>query len=452
MGQMGQQIEQISRRSALVSCAALVGAAAAACGVTDGGGQQSARTAKAATIEVLHEFGSNSSDGRWMGELLERVKQLAPHISVKSTLTAGEAWAPLQTALAAGTGPDVSETYVANGASLGAKKIAEPLQAALKGAKDWTPQDYFDGPREAFTYRGDFVLAPMFTAPMGVAVNLDLLTRAGLQMPTPSWTWEQFSEYAVKLTKRAGDTVEVYGAHMPWQNGFGSMNFFGGPLWSHGGDWAEREKGVVTFHKPEGIAALEMWVTVALRRQGANKEQPANWQGLRGSPFSNGLAAMAFIASPAIPNHVRDTTGFQWTTVQMPRQKQQGSHFYAHGFFALRASREKEAAAEFVRIASLPEHVAQWNVAAFGMPTRKAAAARKEWQDHLKSQPLLASFNETLKYMRAYPPLPGWNEVSTGPQGIGQALIDAVQGKASAKTALEEAARRADSYLAEQPK
>jgi ABC-type glycerol-3-phosphate transport system substrate-binding protein len=387
-----------------------------------------------------------------MGELLERMKQLAPQITVRSTVTAGGAWEPLQTALAAGTPPDVSETYVANGASLGAKKIAEPLQAALKGARDWSPGDYFDGPRAAFTYRGDFVLAPLFTAPMGLAVNQDLLGRAGLAVPAPSWTWDTFTDVAVKLSKQSGGQVEVYGAAMPTANGFGTMNFFGGPLWAYGGDWADRETGAVAFHKPEGIAALEMWVNVALRKQAAPTAAPPQWQGLTGTPFSNGLAAMAFIASPAVSTYVRQVTAFPWATVQLPRQKQRGSHFYAHGFFALRASKEKAAAAEFVRLASLPEHVAQWNIASFGMPTRKAAAARKEWQDHLKAQPHLGAFNESLGYMRGYPPLPGWNEAAGGPEGIGQALLDAVQGKAAPRAALEEAARRADALLAQQPR
>jgi ABC-type glycerol-3-phosphate transport system substrate-binding protein len=437
------------RRTALAASATLLGGAACA-GREDGQAAPPAR--RPAAIEVLHEFGPNNADGRWMGELLERIARLAPHLTVTSTVTAGESWSPLQTALAAGTPPDVSETYVANGASLGARKVAEPLQTALRGARDWSPADYFDGPREAFTYRGDFVLAPMFTAPLATAVNLELLARAGLVVPAPNWTWEQFTDYAVKLTRRSGAEVEVYGAHLPWQNGFGAMNFFGGPLWSHGGDWADREKGTVTFHQPEGVAALEMWVSAALKKQGANTEQPAPWQGLRGSPFANGLAAMAFFASPAVPTHQRDITAFPWTTVPPPRQKQRGSHFYAHGFFALRASKEKAAAAEFVRLASLPEHVARWNIASFGMPTRKSATARKEWQDHLSEQTLLAPYNEALGYMRAYPPVPGWNEVATGPQGIGQALIDAVQGRVAPKTALEEAAHRAGVYLAEQPK
>jgi multiple sugar transport system substrate-binding protein len=445
-----------TRRAALATLmgAGTAGAATAmsACAGPGAPPPGASRAARPATIEVLHEFGPNSSDGRWMGELLERIRQLAPHLTVKSTVTSGSSWDVLQTMLAAGTAPDVSETYVANGASLGAKKIAEPLQTALKSARDWSPSDYFDGPREAFTYRGDFVLAPMFTAPMAVAVNQDMLSRAGLALPSPAWTWETFTDYAVKLTRQTGGQVEVYGAAMPTTNGFGAMNFFGGPLWSHGGDWADRERGVVTFHRPEGVAALEMWVSIALKRQAAPTSQPANWQGLSGTPFSNGLAAMAFIASPAVSNYLRQVTSFPWATVQMPRQKQQGSHFYAHGFFALRAAREKEAAVEFVRLASLPEHVAHWNIASFGMPTRKSAAARKEWQDHLRTQPHLAAFNESLKYMRGYPPLPGWNEASVGPEGIGQALIDAVQGKAAPRTALEEAARRADALLAQQPR
>ncbi|MBI3973325.1 MAG: extracellular solute-binding protein [Chloroflexi bacterium] len=445
----------LTRRALVVTGGlGLGGAALAACGGPGPSSESTSapKTAKPATIEVLHEFGPNSSDGRWMGELLERIRQLAPHLTVTSTVTAGGSWEPLQTALAAGTPPDISETYVANGASLGAKKIAEPLQAALKSAKDWSVNDYFDGPREAFTYKGDLVLAPMFTAPMGVAVNLELLGRAGLAPPAAAWTWDTFADYAVKLTKRSGSEVEVHGAAMPTGNGFNSMNFFGGPLWSHGGDWADRGKGVVTFHQPEGVAALEMWVNVALKRQAAPTAQPENWKGLRGSPFANGLAALAFIASPALPNHIRDAAAFKRTTVQMPRQKKPGAHFYAHGFFALRASKEKEAAAEFIRLASLPEHVANWNVASSGMPTRKAAAARKEWQDHLRGQPLLAAFNETLTYMRSYPALPGWNEVSIGPEGIGQALLDAVQGKMAPRSVMEEAARRADALLSQQVK
>jgi ABC-type glycerol-3-phosphate transport system substrate-binding protein len=421
----------------------------AACGGLTTDGSQTAPMAKPATVELLSEFGPNGDNGQALLAVLERMKTLAPNLTVKHTVTSGDSWPVMLTNLAAGTPPDVSETFVANGASLGSKKIAEPLQILLKGAKDWNPDDYFDGPREAFTYKGDLVLAPMFTAPMALAVNLQAVDRAGLKPPAPTWSWDDFTQYAVKLSQRSGGETSVYGAAMPTGNGFGAMNFFGGPLWSYGGDWANRSTGKVTFHEPPGVAALEMWVNVALKQQAAPTVQPENWKGLKGSPFANGLAAMAFIASPDVRAHVRDATSFPWASAMMPRQKSHGSHFYAHGFYALRAAKEKAGAAEFVRLVSLPAHVALWNVTAFGMPTRKSAATLKEWQEHLGSNPQLSAFNETQKFTRGYPPIPGWNEASQGTEGIGQAIIDAVQGKTAPRPALEDAARRADSFLAQ---
>ncbi len=439
----------VTRRATMAACVAGLGSLPGACGGQAPGGNSPAPAAKPATVELLTEFGPTSDNGQALLAVLERMKTLAPNLTVKHTVTSGDSWPVMLTNLAAGTPPDVSETFVANGASLGSKKIAEPLQILLKGAKDWSPDDYFDGPREAFTYKGDFVLAPMFTAPMAVAVNLQAVDRAGLKPPMVTWTWDDFTQYAVKLTQRSGGEISIYGAAMPTSNGFGAMNFFGGPLWSYGGDWANRTTGKVTFQEPPGVAALEMWVNVALKQQAAPTAQPENWKGLKGSPFANGLAAMAFIASPEVRAYVRDATSFLWSSVLMPRQKAQGSHFYAHGFYVLRAAKEKAGAAEFVRLVSLPAHVALWNATAFGMPTRKSAAALKEWQDHLRSNPQLNAFNDTQKFTRSYPPIPGWNEASQGPDGIGQAIIDAVQGRTAPRSALEDAARRADNFLAQ---
>jgi multiple sugar transport system substrate-binding protein len=440
---------RIGRRAAVTGGTVGLAGLLAACGGQGAGGSQPAPAARPATVELLSEFGPNGDNGQALLAVLERMKTLAPNLTVKHTVTAGDSWPVMLTTLAAGTPPDVSETFVANGASLGSKVIAEPLQVLLKGAKDWSPDDYFDGPREAFTYKGNLVLAPMFTAPMGVAVNLQAVDRAGLKPPSATWTWDDFTAYAVKLTQRSGGETEVYGAAMPTGNGFGAMNFFGGPLWSHGGDWANRSTGAVTIHEPPGVAALEMWVNVARKQQAAPTVQPESWMGLKGSPFANGLAAMAFTASPDVRAYVRDATSFPWATALMPRQRTQGSHFYAHGFYALRAAKEKTGAAEFVRLVSLPAHVALWNVTTFGMPTRKSAASLKEWQEHVRSNPQLGAFNETQTFTRSYPPIPGWNEASQGAEGIGQAIIDAVQGKTAPRPALEDAAHRADSFLAQ---
>ncbi|MGH2352670.1 MAG: extracellular solute-binding protein [Chloroflexota bacterium] len=428
------------------------GALGIACAGPGADGANTPQTLQPTTIEVLHEFGPQGDNGQALQQIVERMRTLAPNLTIKSTVTSGDSWPVMLTMLAAGTPPDVSETFVANAASLGAKRIAEPLQMLLKSAKDWRPDDYFNGAREAFTYRGDFVLAPMFTAPMAVAVNQQMVNQASLKLPTATWTWDDFTSMAMRMTQRSSGETKVYGAQMPTGNGYQAMNFFGGPLWSHGGDWANRATGKLTFQEAPGIAALEMWVDVALKQQAAPTVRPEAWAGLEGSPFANGLVAMAFIASPAVRRYVRDAASFPWTTALMPRQKQQGSHFYAHGFFVLRDGKQKAGAGEFVRLVSLPQHVALWNEIAFGMPTRKSAAALKEWQDHLRANPQLGPFNDSSRFMRAYPTIAGWNEASQGAEGIGQAIWDAVQGKMAPRPALEEAARRAEAFFAEQPK
>jgi ABC-type glycerol-3-phosphate transport system substrate-binding protein len=292
------------------------------------------------------------------------------------------------------------------------------------------------------------MLAPATTHPTAVVMNVDMLTRAGLKVPAATWTWKDLVDYAAKLTQREGADITVYGAHTPINNGFGSMNFFGGPLWSHGGDWADRNTGKVTFQEPAGIAALEMIVDLTYKRQGGPTVQPDIWKGLQGSPFFNGKAAMEFVGSGNTRNYAQNLKSFQWTTVVLPREKKQGAHLVGDGWFVVNASKKKEAGAELVRLLSQPEFLVPWNTSGFAMVPHKGAANLKEWQDHLRANPFLAAYTETQKFMRAYPAIPGWNEASQGADGIGQGILDAIQGKLAPRQALEEAARRATATLA----
>jgi ABC-type glycerol-3-phosphate transport system substrate-binding protein len=385
-------------------------------------------------------------------DLVKFVQEQAPWITVESGFYPGGAtedlWARVLTNVAAGTPPDLSHTFVANWATLGAKNIAIPINEMLKASKTWRFDDYFDGIREAINFKGKVVVAPSNTGPMAVAVNLDMLASAGLRPPAESWTWETFTDYAVKLTKRNGDTTSVWGAQMPaGVGGFGVMNFFGGPLWSHGGDWADRQKDVLTFHRPEGVAALEMWINVALRQQAAPTTQPADWQGVQGGPFVAGKVAMAFIGSPTMSDYLRLASGINWTIAPMPRNKERGAHYFAGGFFAIQGTSKVDAAAEFIRLSALPERLADWCARTYGMPTTRASTQHRLWQDLLAREPRVKAFSDTTAYMRSYPLVPGWTEASIPQDGIGWAIMNAVQGKVAPKVALEEAARKAAAQL-----
>lgn len=453
-----ERVPVATRRGVLAGCAS-AGAVVfqAACG--GAGSSTAGQTAASAIttptkIEVLVEWVPGSLNRDALDGIITKARQQMPNLTVEVTQAPGSgvrSYELVLTRLAAGNPPDVSETYIANSGNLSAKNIAEPLQTLFKGQRDWSADDYFDGAREAWSYKGDFLASPFVTAPMAVAVNEELLDRAGLTLPTPSWTWDDFTAYAVKLTQGSGDT-KVYGSDMPKANGFGTMNFFGGPMWSYGGDWANRQTGRLTFQEAPGLAAMEMWVNVALKQQAAPTAPVAAWNGIKGGPFAGGLAAMSFLGAPELGQLQKDATGFKWSTVQMPRKTKQGSHFYSTSMYVLRQSREKQAAAEFVRFVMAADQLVSWNSLTLGMVTRKSAAQRKEWQELLKAQPRVVAFNESTSYMRAYPVIPGWDQASNGNEGIGQALLDAVQGTRSPKAALEEGARRAEAFLATQPR
>jgi ABC-type glycerol-3-phosphate transport system substrate-binding protein len=292
-------------------------------------------------------------------------------------------------------------------------------------------------------------MAPLVIGPQGIAINLELLDRAGLKAPAASWTWQDFMTYAVKMTERSGTTTRIWGASTPTGTQSDPAEFFASGMWAHGGDWVDAAKQKSTFHQAPGIAMLEKWVDLTFRQKVIPEETPAEWQGLTGGAFQNGLAAMTRIEGSSIPGILRSApANLRWTTVQNPRDKQQGAHFFAFAWFVPKGAKQRDGGAEFVRLAMLPENVATWNIGNFTQVTRKSAASRPEWQNHLKSQPLLQPFSEAMNYTRTYPAVAGWLDAVNEPNGIGHWLRAARVGEVSPRQALENAARFADDTLA----
>ena len=436
------------------------GAGLAACRSADapgtGGGESASLVSKPVTIEVGHPFTPENpdADGRYMPTLLQRLPELSPNLKVQENIDAGPP--KLIAMAAAGTPPDVAAAYVLQGTTYASQKLAVPLESLLKSAKDWSADDFIEGAREAFTYGSDLLFAPFLVAPMAITVNQEMLDRASLKLPAPNWTWDDFSEYATRLTQRSGSDVAVYGAALPYTPNTNIAEYFGSLLWSHGGDWADRKTGVITYQRPEGVAALETWVNLTLKQRAAPAVEPDNWKPFGARPatrgglaLANGLVAMSFAYAPGVLEYQKVVPqALRWTTVAMPRRKGPGSHFYGCSWFVVNGAKNREGAAEFVRVATLPDTIAQWNMAAYSMVTRKSAAARQEWQQHLKRQPLLGAYAVALAYTRTYPALAGWGEVMQGEGGLGPAVYDAAQGKVAPKPALEDSARVGEAILA----
>jgi multiple sugar transport system substrate-binding protein len=105
--------------------------------------------------------------------------------------------------VSAGAGPFMSQVF---------KGFFRPLDDLIAATKyDLTV--FYAGAMEGLKYEGKLYALPSDFHPGNqlMVYNKRLFDAAGVKYPTDDWTFDQFNEIALKLTKRTGDRVEVFG-------------------------------------------------------------------------------------------------------------------------------------------------------------------------------------------------------------------------------------------------
>ena len=139
--------------------------------------------------------------------------------------------ARLATDYAAGTPPDVALlSYRRAGAFIAADQL-DPLGPYLDASDVIQPDDFYPVTLESFTWNGELMCIPQNISSLVVYYNRDLFAAAGLPEPADDWTWDDFLDAAVALTRDLdGDgATDQYGLGVEaslyrlspfvWQNG-----------------------------------------------------------------------------------------------------------------------------------------------------------------------------------------------------------------------------------------
>lgn len=189
-----------------------------------------------------------SQDAAARTELVRAFNRKHPDIPVRIQAIQGADWsnffAKILTMVAAGTPPDVC-IVATEGAQLFADRLAEPLDAYVTRDKAEV-QDYFDDVHpsliEAFMYRGSLYQLPIDFNAANAYFNTAALTKAGLQLPEPHWTHEDFLATARAMRKaNSGSFVPYYwtnrlfGGVVPWL--YVNDTSFLSEAKAPGGDW-----------------------------------------------------------------------------------------------------------------------------------------------------------------------------------------------------------------------
>ena len=235
-----------------VLCAAALGGPAllAACGAPT---TPAAESGPAATSYKV--FSGNKFD---KGERLEWAQETAaefsrlhgPKLTAEHVIISGDA---LFAAMAAGSGPDVTQTSGSWFSDFAEKGQLQDITSYVKRDKldmsRWYLQD------ETFVRKGKQYGMPFWQAHSVYLYNKTLFAKHGVAPPdNENWTWNHLLDASLKLTKPG----ESYGIRMGNGYEFAWLNF----LRSAGEDYVNKERTKTTLNTPGAIEVFQWLVDV----------------------------------------------------------------------------------------------------------------------------------------------------------------------------------------------
>ncbi|MGN6682245.1 MAG: ABC transporter substrate-binding protein [Streptosporangiaceae bacterium] len=429
------------KRIALAGIAALT-LAVAGCTGSSGSGQDSPGTSPSGTVTIQFWHAQTQVDATVMQRLVSAFNASHPHIVVQASsggTSTGDLLPKVTTAIAAGTYPDVAYiygSYAANIAQSGktvdlASRIHEP-------GFNWN--DFYPASRQIASPGGKVIGFPALIDNLSVIYNKTLFAAAGVPDPSPDWTWADFRDAAKRLTDPA---KHIYGVNYPVGGDLldTSWRFFPG-LWQRGGQVLSQDDKNALFNSSAGVQNLTLWQQMATSDKSVYLDPTAS----KAEPlFTSGHLAM-FVSGPwEVPT--LNQAKVDWADVQLPAEN--GSHQTVSGpdnwvIFNHDPARVN-AAVEFLKWLTAPKQQLTWMMGSGSLPIRPSILKLPGYQQYLRKYPGIGPMADNLANAKlAMPTLPTWPRIGNA---LGTAIASALLGQANPKTALDQAAQKADTIL-----
>jgi len=399
-------------------------------------------------VVFLTQSGKASEDR--YNPLIDKYKAKSPNVSVEviwAGASAAEVQQKLLTVIAGGTPPDLYWTHSYIGSGLAKRKVSKDLGDYIK-RDSFKTDDFFPAALADFNYGGQQHALSRETTSTVLCYNKTLFDQAGLKYPSADWTWDDFTDTAVKLTKGDGPN-KVWGSAGFQQSGFSWFTLI--RAWHEGADIVNQERTKYTLNEPNGVKAVQ-WIADLQHKHKAHLIDSSN-----ASPqgadvlFAGGKVGMilnisvysAFMKAP-----------FEWDIQHLPKGSvgKQITRNASAGHSIAGAAKNPDAAWDFMKHLESQDSFAFLASTGLQLPTFKAVAEKLVADAASSGQPpkSVKIGLDALGYARPEPVVGDWIAVHRELTGAMDGILGPSQ--KPVKESLDAIAGRINEAISAEPK
>jgi multiple sugar transport system substrate-binding protein len=403
-----QAFANLTRRRLLGTAGAVAAAAfLPACGGGDSGGSSSGGGSSGGKVTLTWWDYFNEANQKAVEDRIARYTKAHPNVTIKRTYQPfPQLKEKLLQGATAGALPDIVVIDNPDHQSFAALGVFADITDRVK---EWGQESaYFEGPWKSTVYEGRNYGLPDNSNCLTLWTNTAMLESAGVEPPTD---WDGLRAAADKLTRGKTRGLAVC-AFKSEEGTFQWLPF----LWATGAD-------LQTLDSEGGRAALQLWVDLV--KSGEMSKGIVNWdQQAVLKQFQRERAAMMVNGPWQIPVIEDESPKLKWQVETLPKQQQGASVLGGENLAITKASKNVDAAWDFLAWSQSAENLVRYNSIAGKIPSRKDAAQTERWA----GDATLKVFVQQLEVAKPRAYGPKYPEVSAALQEMLQAAITGDRG------------------------
>lgn len=268
---------------------------------------------------------------------IEGFNELYPNIKVNVNVTPwGDYWTKLNTEGSSSTLPDLFWMNGPNFKLYASNGLFDPITGVIEEGSI-EPANYPAALVDLYTYEGVTYGVPKDFDTIATWYNKAIFERAGVEVPQPGWTWDDFHEKAAAITAALG-SEGIYGTAAV----IGGQDGYYNTILQEGGEIISEDGSTTGWGTPEAAAGIQHWADLIAAGSSPNIQQLTDTPGYNW--FTSGLAAM-YQGGSWQRNGIADSeVGADITAAPMPAGERQATIIHGVANVVSAGSDNKQAA------------------------------------------------------------------------------------------------------------